>query len=263
MISGLMWYQRKTHHNVFSCCELFVVVSINDVNVNSGSASIFYKFNFIAAPAHNVSPDADRNKRTPILPASSRACHQLSSHHQYQTLWCLTPISIYFRQISLWISTQPLLSSPPLHRPTLPHSHCPLSPLPFSSLAAWHFAMLSGDSSTKWSYWESDTVNSRRPHVMCLKHRWTAQVSRSWRMQWGKKKKGERRTQWVWGEGGIWTDKRIILCFVWGRVSKQWLCCHSQPISLLSSRGGELQAYMSQVCMYYPVGSDCPMSGWK
>lgn len=127
MISGLMWYQRKTHHNVFSCCELFVVVSINDVNVNSGSASIFYKFNFIAAPAHNVSPDADRNKRTPILPASSRACHQLSSHHQYQTLWCLTPISIYFRQISLWISTQPLLSSPPS-----PHSP-PLSLSPFSS----------------------------------------------------------------------------------------------------------------------------------
>lgn len=136
MISGLMWYQRKTHHNVFSCCELFVVVSINDVNVNSGSASIFYKFNFIAAPAHNVSPDADRNKRTPILPASSRACHQLSSHHQYQTLWCLTPISIYFRQISLWISTQPLLSSPllPSIAPLSPTLTVPFLLFPFQAL---------------------------------------------------------------------------------------------------------------------------------
>lgn len=105
-------------------------------------------------------------------------------------------ISVYFQQISLCLLRAQCRS---------------ISSVPFSSslssLEAWHFTVLSGDSCTKWSCWESTTVNSRRPHVMCLKHRWTVLV-------WRKKIEVRER-----GRG--WIDNRIILCFVWGGVSKQ------------------------------------------
>ena len=134
-------------------------------------------------------------------------CRPHHLFHSSQLLEHKTPLSVYFHQISIHLSPSSLTS---LTRsvPFLFDS--------FSSLAAWHFTALSGDSCAKWSYWESATVNSRRPHVMCLKHRWTAQVSNSRR-----KRCRERRGDRGRGRSGGWTDNRIILCFVWGRVSKQ------------------------------------------
>lgn len=116
--------------------------------------------------------------------------------HSSQLLQNKIPISVYFQQISLCLSSS---SSTSL-------ALGPFFLVSLSSLAAWHFTTFSRDSYAKWSYWESATVNSRRPDVMCLKHRWTAQVSDSWRKRL-KGKKGENQRQKEMRRRRWWPDR--------------------------------------------------------